>query len=284
MSLVGQLPPVSIEDVGPYQRERFLEVSTEPVRRMVCAVDAFGPGAGKGPDDSLWSFQVRLLAFKVEGRLVVGRLQLWRAVDDESQGRLSEAMKPYSLLAVDVRMPRGLEPPDHAWIEAVIGPAEDAELEAEIARSKEPVTFDDPLFGTFVLDRRLDWLVAPTSWSGAPVELVLTLDDPDAGPEVRDALLADARALWADPVAWTRRVHAHAVAELLPLKNDAWLDEGEGPLDASAFLARMKLRSIHVGPEGRFEFWHDDGDLFFGHSILISGTIKEGPTDADIPG
>jgi hypothetical protein len=46
----------------------------------------------------------------------------------------------------------------------------------------------------------------------------------------------------------------------------------------------MRLTSITVGHGGRFTFWHEDGDLFWGHSITVSGTLAKGPTDADIPG
>lgn len=46
----------------------------------------------------------------------------------------------------------------------------------------------------------------------------------------------------------------------------------------------MKLEAITVRPNGEFEFWHDDGDLFWGHSILISGDLNHGLEDADIPG
>ena len=37
-------------------------------------------------------------------------------------------------------------------------------------------------------------------------------------------------------------------------------------------------------PDGRFEFWHEDGGLFWGRSIHVRGTLTAGPTDADIPG
>jgi hypothetical protein len=50
------------------------------------------------------------------------------------------------------------------------------------------------------------------------------------------------------------------------------------------FQKQMKLQSINVAGDGRFEFWHHDGDLFWGHAIQISGTLKDGLTDADIPG
>jgi hypothetical protein len=34
-------------------------------------------------------------------------------------------------------------------------------------------------------------------------------------------------------------------------------------------------------PDGAFEFWHNDGDLFWGHSILIVGSLEEGLTDGE---
>lgn len=55
-------------------------------------------------------------------------------------------------------------------------------------------------------------------------------------------------------------------------------------MTAEQFKARMKLEGITPHPDGPFDFWHDDGDLFWGHSIQISGNLSEGPTHADIPG
>jgi hypothetical protein len=46
----------------------------------------------------------------------------------------------------------------------------------------------------------------------------------------------------------------------------------------------MKLESITVHPDGRFEFWFDDGDLFWGHSIAVRGSLAEGPTEASVEG
>ncbi|GAB5542876.1 MAG: hypothetical protein SangKO_026360 [Sandaracinaceae bacterium] len=46
----------------------------------------------------------------------------------------------------------------------------------------------------------------------------------------------------------------------------------------------MTLTTLGVGEGGGFSFWHDDGDLFWGHSILIEGDLESGPSGADIPG
>jgi hypothetical protein len=43
----------------------------------------------------------------------------------------------------------------------------------------------------------------------------------------------------------------------------------------------MTLEAITVYPEGSFDFWYNDSDLFWGHSIQIGGDLTE---DADIPG
>jgi hypothetical protein len=55
-------------------------------------------------------------------------------------------------------------------------------------------------------------------------------------------------------------------------------------LTAGEFKKRMALDSITVVPDGSFEFWHNDGDLFWGHLIQIRGNVTEGPTDASIAG
>jgi len=46
----------------------------------------------------------------------------------------------------------------------------------------------------------------------------------------------------------------------------------------------VSLSSITVHPQGTFEFWYDDGDLFWGHSIMISGSIEKGLREAGIHG
>jgi hypothetical protein len=72
--------------------------------------------------------------------------------------------------------------------------------------------------------------------------------------------------------------------ELLSLKNEAWREEGESPLAAADFIKRMKLESISVLTNGDIEFWHDDGDLFWGHAIEVSGNLKKGLTRAVLQG
>ena len=83
---------------------------------------------------------------------------------------------------------------------------------------------------------------------------------------------------------WNRRIRDYAVKELLAVENESWIDQDEPELTPDDFKDRMTLESITVDPNGSFDFWHDDGDLFWGHAIQIGGNLAEGPKYADTPG
>ena len=90
--------------------------------------------------------------------------------------------------------------------------------------------------------------------------------------------------LYNDQTNWNNKIVDYATSELLPLKNDSWLEEDEAEITEEQFKERMELESITVCKDGSFEFWHSDGELFWGHSIVIYGNIVDGPDDSDISG
>ena len=63
-----------------------------------------------------------------------------------------------------------------------------------------------------------------------------------------------------------------------------WLEDGEEPLSAADFAARMSLTDITIYEGGTFEFWFNDCDLFGDHSICVSGDLQNGPRQCDIEG
>ncbi|MCB9766027.1 MAG: DUF2262 domain-containing protein, partial [Alphaproteobacteria bacterium] len=144
----------------------------------------------------------------------------------------------------------------------------------------KPVRVEDPQLGVLTLNRALGWYEGEIAWCARTVPLKVS---PEA-PERPEAALDVARALAADAERWRDRVEDFAVQALLGLKNDNWLEDDEAPVDEAGFKARMTLTSITADEGGTFSFWHDDGDLFWGHAILVTGDLDTGPTDADIPG
>jgi hypothetical protein len=67
-----------------------------------------------------------------------------------------------------------------------------------------------------------------------------------------------------------------AIQELLPLKNQFWLEEGQEEVTADSFANSLQLETIAISWNGSIEFYYNDGDLFFGHTIELSGEIHGG--------
>ena len=57
--------------------------------------------------------------------------------------------------------------------------------------------------------------------------------------------------------------------KLLKLKNDLWLEEDEKEVTKKDFKDRMKFTSLYVFSEST-NFYFDDGDLFWGHTIEVT--------------
>ena len=87
---------------------------------------------------------------------------------------------------------------------------------------------------------------------------------------------------------WDQRVRALAAEKLLELAND-WAQEAEEDREAAEitqeqFMERMELDAIQIYEDGAFEFWFNDGDLFWGHSIHVTGSLTNGPEEAQMEG
>lgn len=69
---------------------------------------------------------------------------------------------------------------------------------------------------------------------------------------------------------------------LLDIHNENW-NEGE-PIDRNAFVSRMTIEAIRFFADGKAEVYFDDGDLFWGHCILVSVDENGQVEDAVIAG
>jgi hypothetical protein len=238
------------------------------------------PGRHSGYDVHCFSFA----NWRLPGGSLVGReLTLLRPVPPSRSGEsrsenIFETFPAYSIQRFSVLLSK-----DHgrAVVEVVLAAEPvDETLRQFSEQLREPVVVSTARFGDLVMNPLLSWFEGKARWNRKDVELHL---EPGEDGSIADAIKT-ADSLWADQAAWKRKVEEFAVDRLLPLKNDSWLGEGERELTAADFKKRMTLQSINVAGDGWFEFWHDDGDLFGGHAIQVSGTLKDGPTDADIPG
>lgn len=265
------------------QKQLLEQLAASPVVVVSGIVFPYGVGGAKSRGEELWTMMFTLDGWRMGAAEVqTGALQVRRKVTEEELEEFRKLIVGQTIIRIRARVVAdSLFGNPQALFEEYLGlDNSDAELSAHLERLRQPVTFADASFGEFTLDRGLNWFTGQAVWNGNLVSLSLAAKEPD---EVEEALKT-ARSLWQSQDVWNRRIGDYAVQELLPLKNDTWLDENEAELTADQFKARMKLEAITAHPDGSFDFWHNDGDLFWGHSIEISGNLLEGPNYADIPG
>ena len=79
------------------------------------------------------------------------------------------------------------------------------------------------------------------------------------------------------------KVKDYTVHKLLKLKNDLWIEEDEKEVTKKDFKDRMKFTSLYVFSESA-NFYFDDGDLFWGHTIEVTINQNLEFIDANIVG
>ncbi len=149
----------------------------------------------------------------------------------------------------------------------------DAAFAAAIELQKSPQTVRDPILGTLTFTAPLGW-EGEARWLGR--KCGISLDHTDD--------ISVAHTLWRDQRRWTSDAIRVATEQLLSLKNGAWLGEKERPMSPDRFGKTLSLIEIAIEAGGTFAFYFDDGDLFFGHSIIVRGSLPDGLTDAAIAG
>ena len=244
---------------------------------ILAVTGANGFSGGKVGGDTLWTASIGLTAWMEEDSPDIrkGEFSLYTIGDDQLleilrrkaprdfiikfKGRVSE--DGGKLLLLDLPEP-GFDP----------------DLKAILEEQIKPVTFWEDGLGTFTLNRQVDWFETEVDWLGTAVSLVF-----DRGEDRADCV-RNAKALLAGAGGWDRRVREYAADELLDLAND-WADNaGEGEVTRERFMERMELESVEIRADGSFEFWFSDGDMFYGHSIHVTGSLEKGPDWAQMEG
>jgi len=261
------------------------ELSRQPAIQVIGLVDTSGAGGRPGEEENdPWTLTFLFHRWRIPpGPMNTRPLTVSYTAPRPDYRSLKKQIGPYHVLAIRARVVEEsvLGSPQAELVEFLGPDASDSEMIQAAVDLKTPVTENDPLFGLFTLDRQTNRFTAKVKWNGKIVLLNLHADH---SSKLDGAALQVAKALWKDQKSWTKRIQDYAVQELLPIWDNAWRDDDEAELTPKKFQAKMGLESVSVDTDGSFEFWHNDGNLFLGHSILIGGNLTDGPTQADIPG
>ncbi len=88
---------------------------------------------------------------------------------------------------------------------------------------------------------------------------------------------------------WDERLRVCAARDLLELAND-WASDGgceehePEEITREQFMERLEPDAVQISGDGSFDFWFNDGALFWGHSIHVTGSLEGGPEKAEMEG
>ena len=123
--------------------------------------------------------------------------------------------------------------------------------------------------------------------NGQKIYFGITVDDTD-DKETVEKLISKFKKFIADFDKWDKEIRAFSAGKLTDNAND-WLqdsledDEEFVQITKEKFAERMVLNSIGFDENG-FDVYYDDDDMFWGHCILVYGTLENGIEEAQIAG
>ena len=249
---------------------------------ILAVTGAGGFGGSRPQENGPWLAVLELTAWKEEDSEEPAhreRTQLVALADDKLMDYLRRRVRGDSVFQI---MVRPSEDGKQFLMTELPQPEIDPEMKAILEEQKKPVSIWVPELGTFTLNRLVNWFEAEVEWLGQPARLDIDRE------EDWDACVEQAKALMADQKGWDEKVRSFAADQLLEQANDWARDaaEGEEPeeITREQFMERMELDAVQISADGRFEFWFNDGDLFWGHAIHVTGSLDQGPEMAQMEG
>lgn len=157
-------------------------------------------------------------------------------------------------------------------------------LEEVLAEYRRPVVVADEELGELTLDKDYDVFEGHVLWQGEQIDVSLEVDaaNEDSWTAARRAM----KAMSAEQGRWDRDMRAFAARELTQLACE-WresADEEVPEITEGSFARRIELRSIAMDAEGSFSAYFDDDDMFFGHCVVVYGTVADGVASVEMAG
>lgn len=265
------------------EKIRFESRFTDNVIEVAAVTGASGVSAGKAGGDILWNASIDLIAWKsLHSNEPVKNegLRLEWLSDDAELKKSRDLLHKNKIVRLQVRKAEKTM----MLVNILEIEYEDDDLNRVLRDSMKPVFYNDEVLGKFELDKSVKLFEKKISWAGEEGRLYF---DWDENVDIMKSALETANALLEDSDDWNKKIRIYAAEELVELANEWLQDNEESDIDEitkEMFVDFMELDSISVYPEGDFEIFFFDGDMFWGHSIIVSGDINGEFTSADIAG
>lgn len=265
------------------EKKRFENKFSKKISEIAAVTGASGVAASKIAEDTMWTASIDVIAWKEfhnNDSVVKKEVRLQWLVNEEELEQSRERLAENSIVKLQVRRAEN----SMMLVKILETDYKDGDLEIILKDSMKPVYFNDDQLGQFELDKSIKVFQKKTIWAGEEGNLYF---DWDENVDDVESALETAHVLFQNQDEWNKKVRDFASEKLLDLAND-WLQDNEDTelkeITKEMFIDFMSLDSISVYPEGEFEIFFFDGDMFWGHSITVSGNISDGFTSAEIAG
>lgn len=271
------------------------EYTFEEDAREILVLLAGGAGAGKR--NRFWDISHNFLAYVdcATGALHVNQGRLVYPLSDEqyAAGNVLGRFPEQVIYRVKARKKKSEEVPEGmtaSWrnqfliVEILEQDAACPELEEVLAEYLRPVVLSDEVLGELTLNKGLDLFEGDVSWRGERISVSLEVDS--GCEETWEQAVQAMKTMLADQERWDRDMRAFAARELTELACE-WrdsADEDVPEITEESFASWIELRSIVMDADGSFSAYFDDDDMFFGHCIVVYGTLEGGVSSAEMAG
>lgn len=157
-------------------------------------------------------------------------------------------------------------------------------LDEVLAEYRRPVVLNDEELGELSLDKDYDTFEGVISWRDEEIDISLEVDS--SSEDTWTAAVQAMKQMLVDQNKWDRDMRAFAARELTELACE-WresVDEEVPEITEESFAQRLDLTSIAMDPDGSFSAYFDDDDMFFGHCVVVYGTLTDGVAAAVMAG
>ena len=244
---------------------------------VLVVTGAKGFASDKAADEELWTASMELTAWMEDNspNIQRGEFKLVAKGDETLMNFLRQRVPRDFILKCRVRL--SLDGTS-LLLTNLPEPGFEPDLKAILEEQKKPVAVEVEGLGKFMLNRSVGVLQAEIQFMGQGVQLCFDKD------EDRAACGRTAKAVLDDLIALDEKARSLAADKLLELANE-WAADADGEeVSREEFLSRMTLETIDVAERESYDLWYNDGELFFGHVIHVSGNLNEGVTDARMEG
>ena len=271
------------------------ERTFEDEAREILVLLAGGSGAGKR--NGFWDVSHYFIAYVdcQTGALHTGDGRIVYPVSDEEHdaGGILDRFRREAVYRLKARkriphkVPEGVTASSQNQFLIVEVLEEDAPcpaLEEVLAEYRRPVVLNDEELGELTLDKDYDTFEGAILWRGEDIDISLEVDS--SSEDTWTAAVAAMKQMMTDQDRWDRDMRAFAARQLTELACD-WresADEDVPEITEESFAQRIELTSIAMDPDGSFSAYFDDDDMFFGHCIVVYGTLADGVASAVMAG